>query len=276
MTAAPLGELTGQRQVHVRLTAEVLRPTDVVLSLAVAAGYPLGGERIDVAVGGRPMRLREMQGPAGVRRHIVHGAPPGILEVSYAASVQGARGPELVTAADELDYLWPSRYVDSDRLGHVALQEFGELTGWALVDAVSAWVAGRLAYVPGSSDGLDSASDTYLRHAGVCRDFAHLTMAVLRARGLPARMVSVYAVGLVPMDFHAVVEVAIDGRWWVVDATGLAPRGSLIRIATGPDAASTAFLTVARGDVRFGALSVEAWTRSPLPQEDPRDRCQLR
>ena len=81
----------------------------------------------------------------------------------------------------------------------------------------------------------------------MCRDFAHLVIALLRARNVPARLVAVYAPGLQPMDFHAVVEAAIDGEWRVVDATTLAPRQSLVRIATGRDASDTAFLTVQSG-----------------------------
>ncbi len=70
---------------------------------------------------------------------------------------------------------------------------------------------------------------------------------MLRARNVPARLVAVYAPGLQPMDFHAVVEAAIDGEWRAVDATTLAPRQSLVRIATGRDASDTAFLTVQSG-----------------------------
>src|SRR5690606_13899415 len=94
----------------------------------------------------------------------------------------------------------------------------------------------------------DGAVSTLLSRRGVCRDFAHLVVAFLRALDVPARVVSVYAPGLTPMDFHAVAEAAIDGTWHVVDATGLAPRQSLLRIATGRDAADTAFLS-ARGDL---------------------------
>ena len=82
----------------------------------------------------------------------------------------------------------------------------------------------RLNYVPGSSDPIDGAADTLLAGTGVCRDYAHLVVALLRAVFVPARLVSVYAPGLYPMDFHAVAEAFIDGQWRVVDATLLAPR----------------------------------------------------
>ena len=81
------------------------------------------------------------------------------------------------------------------------------------------WVGTRLNYVPGSSDPIDGAVDTLLAGPGVCRDFAHLVVALLRAVNVPARVVSVYAPGLYPMDFHAVAEAFVEGQWRVVDAT---------------------------------------------------------
>ena len=87
------------------------------------------------------------------------------------------------------------------------------------------WVHGRLIYLGGSSGPSDDAVDTLLRGEGVCRDYAHLVLALLRARDVPARLVAVYAPGLSPMDFHAVVEAWVDGAWRVVDATGPGPAG---------------------------------------------------
>ena len=99
----------------------------------------------------------------------------------------------------------------------------------------------------------------------MCRDFAHLVIALARGCGLPARLASAYAPGLTPMDFHAVAEVAVDGIWQVVDATRMAPRQSLVRIATGRDAADTAFLTCHRGKIRFGTVRVTCYADDGLP-----------
>ena len=112
---------------------------------------------------------------------------------------------------------------------------------------MSSWVGTRLDYVPGSSDPIDGAVDTLLAGAGVCRDYAHLVVALLRAVNVPARLVAVYAPGCQPMDFHAVAEAFVDGVWRVVDATCLAPRQTMVRIATGRDAADTAFLDNHKG-----------------------------
>lgn len=71
------------------------------------------------------------------------------------------------------------------------------------------------------------------------------------------------------MDFHAVAEVAINGRWEIIDATRLAPRASFVRIATGRDAADTAFLTVLSGRTELSQMDVLAVANPALPQEDP-------
>ncbi len=110
----------------------------------------------------------------------------------------------------------------------------------------------------GSSLPTDGAVRTLLARQGVCRDFAHLSIALLRALNVPARLAAVYAPGLSPMEFHAVAEAFVDGKWWVVDATQLAPRQSLLRIATGRDAADTAFLTNFGAPTELNGLEVSA------------------
>ena len=110
----------------------------------------------------------------------------------------------------------------------------------------------------GSSDPINGAVDSLLAGAGVCRDFAHLVVALLRAVNVPARVVSVYAPGLYPMDSHAVAEAFVEGQWRVVDGTLLAPRQSLVRIATGRDAADIAFLDNHKGAITLNKLVVTA------------------
>jgi transglutaminase-like putative cysteine protease len=113
----------------------------------------------------------------------------------------------------------------------------------------------------------DSAEDTLLTGMGTCRDFAHLGVALSRATGIPARFAAVYAPGLFPMDFHAVFETLQEGRWRVHDATGLAPRSSLVRIATGRDAADTAFSAVNSGVMDMESLVVSATVGGQLPRD---------
>ena len=156
--------------------------------------------------------------------------------------------------AERLFAVRPSRYCPSDLLESFAEAELAMPPDPAdRGRMVGDWVFGRLRYEPGSSGPFDTAVDTLLAGRGVCRDFAHLTVALCRTVGVPARLASVYAPGVFPMDFHAVAEVATGDRWEVVDATRLAPRQSLVRIATGRDAGDTAFSTTLDGSAELRA-----------------------
>jgi transglutaminase-like putative cysteine protease len=90
---------------------------------------------------------------------------------------------------------------------------------------------------------------------GVCRDFAHLMIALCRALSIPARFVTGTDYGadpqLGPPDFHAYVEVFLAGRWYLFDPSGTATPMGLLRIGTGRDAADVAFAMI------FG--SVNSW-----------------
>jgi hypothetical protein len=88
-------------------------------------------------------------------------------------------------------------------------------------------------------------------------------------------MVAVYAPGLAPMDFHAVAEVRRGGSWEVHDATRLAPRNSLVRIATGRDAADTAFATTLSGTAELISVGVFAVVEGDLPRDDHAGRVAL-
>lgn len=85
-----------------------------------------------------------------------------------------------------------------------------------------------------------------------------------------------YAPGLSPMDFHLVVEALIEGEWLMVDATHLAPRASMMRIATGQDAADTAFMTTLAGNVTLTGIQVTAVVDPALPAEIRHERIALR
>lgn len=263
---APTHRLAGMdRVVSAHLTLDVRTPATLAFQLTPAPGYDVR-ERLSFTTDGSPVEPRVVAGDHGTRVHVLDAAP-GALVVDYAGSVVGGT-PELATdEADLLRYLRPSRYCESDSLGPTARAEFAGLAGLDLLPAVSSWVGTRLAYVPGSSLPTDGAVRTLLARRGVCRDYAHLVIALLRALDVPARLVAVYAPGLEPMDFHAVAEAWVDDRWRVVDATTLAPRGTLVRIATGRDASDTAFLSVHRGEAVLGELAVTAVADS-LPDDD--------
>jgi transglutaminase-like putative cysteine protease len=194
-------------------------------------------------------------------------AGPGLLAIGYAATVDidhhmesPMRIPEIAIAelpASVLPYVYPSRYCQSDRLRRFATREFGHLSrGYWRVQAIQDWVRSRTTFTSGSSDLSTSAVDTLIDQVGVCREFAHLMIALCRAVNIPARFVTGIDFGadpaLGPPDFHAYVEVFLGGRWYLFDPSGISPPMGLVRIGTGRDAADVSFATV------FGAVSLSA------------------
>jgi transglutaminase-like putative cysteine protease len=219
------------------------------------------------ALNGEPIEALEVSGLHGNRIHKFQ-APAGNLHVSYTATIVGKTDPAPVTEYDLTMYLSPSRYAEADKFYGFAATEFGDYAdSTTLLENVSLWVGTRLIYVPGSSDPIDGAVDTLLAGNGVCRDYAHLVVALLRAVNVPVRLVAVYAPGLSPMDSHAVAEAFVDGAWRVVDATCLAPRQTLVRIATGCDAADTAFLDNHKGAINLNNMTVTATSDGDLPKD---------
>jgi len=255
------------RTVGTHLVLEVREPTDAFLQVAPPSASGLD-EVLSVRIDGVEPAVNEVDVPGMGRVHRFR-ADRGRLEVTYDATVSGSVPTEAVSPADEITYLRPSRYAEADRLSTVAHAEFGGITNPRhLLSAVSSWVGTRLAYVPGSSRPTDGAVETLLQRQGVCRDYAHLVIALLRGLDVPARLTAVYAPGLEPMDFHAVAEAAIDGTWYAVDATLLAPRAGLLRICSGRDAADTAFLSTYGGEANLLEMSVLASVDGDLPDDD--------
>ena len=255
-----------KRDVSSRITLNVTEPAELMFAVAASRHYSPESERLAATVDGEAVELEELLDAHGTRLHRVL-APAGAFVLEYSAALPDGEHP----AGDDVErlvFLRQSRYAESDTLAPTAAAEFRGIDGAAeLLAAVSSWVGTRLSYVPGSSLPTDGAVRTLLARQGVCRDYAHLCIALLRGLGIPARMVAVYAPGLTPMDFHAVAEAWIDGAWRAVDATTLAPRSSLVRIATGRDAADTAFLTVVSGRADLVDLAVTA-TADALPDDD--------
>lgn len=254
-----------QRSITTHLELYLYGEADLVFSVAVADGVDLE-ESLSITSLGRRLEPREIAGRHGTRLHRLT-APAGPLSLDYTAGVTGQAPPLPVDELDVIEYRRPSRYCESDTLFATARSEFAGAFGKELLDGVTRWVSERLRYVPGASQPTDGAVATMLARAGVCRDYAHLVIALLRALDVPARLVSVYAPGLSPMDFHAVVEAFVDGAWHTVDATGLAPRASMLRIATGQDAAETAFLSQYGAAVDLKRLVVTAVV-DELPTEN--------
>lgn len=266
-----------QRTVSAHLDITIEDPTDITFILAVAEAANPGSRTVDENLtflhNGAELEFSEIPDAHGTRMHRVS-APVGQLTLDYQATVTGTTTPEQVSLADVIRYGRPSRYCHSDTLAPTAAYEFQGLRGYEAITAVEAWVYDQLSYVPGSSGPTDGAVETLLGRQGVCRDFAHVVITLLRGRDVPARLAAVYAPGLGPMDFHAVVEAYADGQWHVVDATRLAPRQSLLRIATGRDATDTAFMTAGPGAI-LNSVEVTAVADQLPVDTDRAERVQL-
>ncbi|MFP5271230.1 transglutaminase-like domain-containing protein [Coleofasciculus sp.] len=208
------------------------------------------------------MNYEEYVTPVMENRYLRINASPGDLQISYQATVDLsyqdedpssiAEIPPAKLPLENLHYLYPSRYCESDRLMRLAQHEFGDLIpDYSRVTAICNWIYDNVTYLSGSTNQHTSAYDTATERAGVCRDFAHLGIAFCRALNIPARFVTGYAYNLEPPDFHAYFEAYLGDRWYLFDPTRLAPCNGFIRIGIGRDAADVAFATI------FGNVQME-------------------
>jgi len=154
--------------------------------------------------------------------------------------------PETVLA-----YLLPSRYCESDRFGDMARDITANTQpGYDQVACIDRWIHDNIRYTPGSSNYPIAATEVTTRGEGVCRDMAHLGIALCRSISIPARLVVGYLYGLSPMDLHAWFEAYVGGRWYTFDATQSESRGGRIAIAYGRDAADVSiFHQFGAGDI---------------------------
>lgn len=246
-----------QRLLTAELDLELTSSVDLILQIAAAQPAPIVREELTFSDGDRVYTPTEIIDQSGSRLHRMLG-DAGALQIRYEALVDGEAPPRATSDLEAITYLRPSRYCQSDEVFTQARRQFGGLQGHDLIVAVSDFVAESTTYTPGLSQGTDSAVTTLMTGQGVCRDYAHVVIALLRAMDVPARYAACYAPGLRPMDFHAVAEAYLDGQWYVIDATRLANRAGLVRIATGRDAADCAFLSYYGGAVSLRRMHVDA------------------
>lgn len=205
------------------------------------------------------LRPQAWTDPATGTRHLRVKAHGGPLRLSCGAVVDldHHRAPSQDVAEiavsdlppQVLPWLLPSRYCESDRLHGMAVQLFGHLwQGHGRVQSIRDWVHAQVAFTSNSSNSSTSACDTLNSRQGVCRDFAHLMIALCRAVNIPARFVTGFDYGadpaLGPPDFHAYVECYLGHRWYLFDPSGTAIPEGLVRLATSRDAADAAFATL--------------------------------
>lgn len=173
------------------------------------------------------------------------------------ADVSGLEAlPPHMLPGETVQYLLDSHYCPGSQFISFVAETFGDLQGGPRVAAIRDYVSEHFHYVPGVSTPETTALQTFVRRQGVCRDFAHMVIALARASCIPARFASVFAPNVTPQDFHAVAEVFLDGSWHLVDATGMATEGEMAKIGIGRDAADVAFLT-SFGPVIMNSQTVE-------------------
>ncbi len=168
-----------------------------------------------------------------------------------------------------LRYTLPSRYCDSDRLIKFAWDQFGTVPrGHMQVRAVSDWIHGKIQYRFGQGRSDTAASEVIAQGFGVCRDFAHVGVALCRALNIPARYVTGHLPDIAyvdtgsPMDFHAYFEVYLGGKWFAYDPRYNVPRIGRVKVACGADAVDCAFATI------YGPLTLnyfEVWAYQVAP-----------
>lgn len=197
----------------------------------------------------------------------------GRVDVEYSATVELERLAPDIAALDQLaphdlpavtvKYLLDSRYCPSDRFQSFVNSEFQGTSGGKRVLAIRDWIADHFSYEPGSSDANTTSVDSFVERRGICRDYAHVLIAMTRASTIPARFVSCYAPNVDPPDFHALAEVFLadptiegGGAWYIVDATDMASATDTVKIGVGRDAADVSFMT-SFGASRFLDKTVE-------------------
>jgi transglutaminase-like putative cysteine protease len=220
------------------------------------------------------MKVHEFLDVFGNRCGFVH-APAGKLRFTSDAIVRDSGLPDPYQKdarqhpveelpAEVLQFLLASRYCEVDRMQDIAWDLFGKLPpGWDKVQAVVDWVHHHIEFGYGHARPTKTAFDVYEEKKGVCRDFMHLTITLLRCLNIPARYATGYLgdIGVpaapFPMDFSAWLEVYLGGKWWTFDARHNKPRIGRVLMARGRDAVDVALTT------SFGPTTLEkfeVWT----------------
>ncbi len=202
-------------------------------------------------------------------------APPGRFRLSGNGVIRDTGLPDVIAPSaqqhavkdlpeETLVFLLGSRYCETDLLSEVAWQLFGRTKrGWPLVQAICDYVHNRIKFDYQTARSTRTAWEAYNERAGVCRDYAHLAIAICRCMNIPARYCTGYLgdMGMPPPygvpDFAAWFEVYMGGGWYIFDARNNTRRVGRVLIARGRDAADVAIVTT------FGPNTLESfkvWT----------------
>lgn len=253
-------------QTNCDLSFEISMPTPFVLMLRPRSGGEQWVARDEYRIGPSVPVIEFTDSYGNLCQRLV--APEGIFTIQTSARVKtsdfvdrapGAPFVEVHQLPDALlSYLLPSRYCESDRFGQMANEiTAGYLPGYDQVAAIENWIRNSFFYEPGVSNLLLSAQEVNQQSGAVCRDMAHLGIALCRSLCIPARMVVGYLHDLNPMDLHAWFEAYVGGRWYCFDATQVGinqngyrqddststlRKGGYVAIGYGRDAADVAIL----------------------------------
>ncbi len=188
-------------------------------------------------------------------------APAGRITIASDFTVEDGGEPDALAPGarqapvdqlpdDVLVYLLNSRYCEVDLLLDTAWSLFGDVEpGWARVQAICQHVHDRITFGYAHARNTRTAREAYIEQRGVCRDFAHLALALCRCMNIPARYCTGYLgdIGVplsdTPMDFSGWFDVYLDGRWITCDARHNKPRIGRILMARGRDATDVAITT---------------------------------
>lgn len=223
-------------------------PSQVVMSESLVLSQQILPQlHTDPITRNRYMRLRAFPGPLKVSYKALIDITHQFVTPGLLAEVPVSRLPFEV-----IGYLYPSRYCQSDQLIQLAMREFGSLPqGYQRVVAIQNWVRERVKFTSNTSNSATSALDTLAQGVGVCRDFAHVMIALCRAVNIPARFTTGTDYGadpiLGPPDFHAYVEVFLGQGWYIFDPSGTAIPMGFVRLGTGRDAADVSVATMFGG-----------------------------
>jgi transglutaminase-like putative cysteine protease len=256
------------------LVFDVPTPTPIMFLLFL---HPSRGPSLrqgDKLVVEPAVKIHEFTDVFGNRCGWIH-APAGKIRFTNDAIVRDSGLPDPVRAdarqhpveelpAEVLQFLLASRYCEVDRMSQLAWDLFGSLPpGWSKVQAVCNWVHNHVTFGYQYARPTKTAYDVYTEKQGVCRDFMHLSITLLRCLNIPARYATGYLgdigvpISPSPMDFSAWFEVYLGGQWWTFDARHNIPRIGRVLMARGRDAVDCALTT------SFGPTTLEkfvVWT----------------
>ena len=250
--------------IHAHLHYVAPQPCDLLLQVGVADYW---GQRVDGAELAIPadMQPHNVDGEGGIGRRVWLKVDGAFVADYRATAIVTRDAVDLATLsqvplsellASEIGYLMPSRYCFPEDFYDFTTQAFAGLRGGLRVAAMLDWIGQNFTYDAFATQPSTTATDSFTARRGVCRDYAHVLIAMLRAVGIPARIVSAYAPDVTPQDFHAVVEVYLDGAWHLVDPTGMARAEDIAVVGVGRDAADISFMT------SYGLMELRAQTVS--------------